>query len=941
MTDPDTPLDDDALASLLAAADDALKAGQPQSPTIPGQEPGAGPEFASDVAYLQKLRQVLAKPTSTEHDPGDPSTINPEPGSSDPAPQQAFEMGRFQILRQLGGGGFGVVYLAYDPQLRREVALKVPRPEMLITADLRARFQREARAAAGLDHPNLVPVYEVGTAGAVCFLVSAFCPGLTLAAWLKQRRQPVSYMQAAGLVATLAEAVHYAHGQGVVHRDLKPSNVMLQVGEDAEQTTDDLLTMTPKITDFGLAKQFDDDAATVEKELTRTGAILGTASYMSPEQAAGKTKQLGPATDIYSLGAILYEVLLGRPPFQGESDLATLQQVQAQNPIAPSRLRPQMPRDLETICLKCLAKEPRRRYATAAALADDLRRWLRGEPISARPVGQIERLWRWSRRNPAPAALAVAMVLALTAGTTVSLLFALRAREKAQQANVLANEAQQRAEEADAVLKFFETRVLQVARPQEQEHGQGTNVTIRDALDAAEPHIRSEFADRPMVEATIRHALGSTYLYVGEPVRAIPQIERARDLHRELLGPEDPRTLNTLNDLAMAYQNAGRVQDALPIIKEVVRLQEIQLGADHRFTLNSRNNLAAAYFGEAQYADAIQIWREIIGPMKEVFGPYHTDTLAAMHNLAAAYIMTGQSAKAMSLYQETLKLKREHLPPKHPDTLATIYGLAMAYRAAGRPADELPLFEEAFALRKSQLGIGHPDTLENMASLAVTYQLMGRVSDALPMLEEALKLQQTKLPPNHPDTLMTMAYLGDAYREAGRSKDAGALLEKTLQLQQKNPGPEHPDTLFTMSFLCNAYLALGKQAEAARLAEQTLKIRKARLGPTHPQTLQSMNDLALALLALGRVDETVQLAEELVQTAKSNLGHDHLRTLKTIRTLAKSYQAAGRTKEACSLLEEKLPLVEAKLGPKHPTVEEWRKDLEAFKLGVNKSTNQK
>ncbi len=323
-------------------------------------------------------------------------------GHDAPLPAQ---IGRYLIVRELGRGGFGVVYLARDPELGgREVALKTPRPGMADSPDVRRRFTREALAVAGLEHPNILPVHDARTVGPVAYIISTYCPGQSLAAWLKARTEPVPPRLAARLVEGLARGVEHAHARGILHRDLKPANVMLGPGGDAESAG-----LIPRLTDFGLAKlKLADDSPADE---TQTGLIIGSAPYMAPEQAASEWGEVGPATDVYALGATLYEVLVGRPPFGGASPLETLRQVLSLEPVLPQLCRREVPRDLQTICLHALRKNPSHRYPTAAAFGDDLARFLNGQAIVARPPSLAERAWRWTRQHPAATTSLAAMVL--------------------------------------------------------------------------------------------------------------------------------------------------------------------------------------------------------------------------------------------------------------------------------------------------------------------------------------------------------------------------------------------------------------------------------------------------------------------------------------------------------------------------------------------------
>ena len=377
------------------------------------------------IAELQAAEDELRVEITTSRSAADgvAATQDFVPPPENPAPQDVIHyFGDYELLKELGRGGMGVVYKAGQLSLNRLVAVKMILSGQLASPERVARFHREAEAAANLKHPHIVAIHEVGEHNGQHYFSMDFIEGRSLSEIARERL--LLPRTAARYVEQVAEAIHYAHQQGTLHRDLKPANILIDAADE------------PHVTDFGVAKRIEGDS-----DLTASGEILGTPNYMPPEQAAGRQQEVGPTSDVYSLGATLYDLLTGRPPFRAATPTATLLQVLHSEPVSPRMLNPALDRDLETICLKCLQKERSRRYASAQELAADLGRYLRGEPIHARPVGRPERFWRWCKRQPVVAGLIAAVAVTLVAGTIVSSVFAVsenaqkkRADEKALQA---------------------------------------------------------------------------------------------------------------------------------------------------------------------------------------------------------------------------------------------------------------------------------------------------------------------------------------------------------------------------------------------------------------------------------------------------------------------------------------------------------------------------
>jgi tetratricopeptide (TPR) repeat protein len=859
---------------------------------LAGEQPQA-------AAYHARFPQLAPGLSLTDADTPGPATPAGGPERADlPAPPG------YEILQELGRGGMGVVYKAWQRSLHRPVALKMILAGAHAGPNELARFRTEAEAAARLQHPHIVQIHDIGQHEGRPFLALEYVDGGSLARTLDGTPWPAA--RTLPLVETLARAIGHAHRQGVVHRDLKPGNVLLtKEGQ-------------PKVTDFGLAKLLVGGG----DPLTRTGAVLGTPSYIAPEQAEGKTQEVGPAADVYALGAILYELLTGRPPFKAATPLETVRQVVSVEPVSPRRLQPGVPRDLETICLKCLRKEPARRYVAAEDLAEDLRRFQANKPILARPVGTLERGWKWARRHPAAAALQALLVLLLVGGSASAWWYADRERARAERERAQVNqeralrqeaegqraraekaeqEAKTREAEAWSVLKFLRDQVLAAARPESQDGGLGIHATIRDAVQAAEPKIAAAFRDRPLVEASIREALGQTYRYLRDDQAAIKQLEQAQALLRIHRGPDDPDTLAVMNNLANAYHSAGQLDKAIPMLEQALAEQQEKLGPDHPDTLLSMNNLATAYRDVGLLDKAVPLLEQALAKMKEQLGPDHPHTLTSMNNLATAYEEAGQAKKALPLYEQVLAKRQEQLGPDHPDTLLSMNNLAGAYRNAGQLDKALPLFKQALATLKEKLGPDHPHTLISMGNLAAAYHAAGQLDKALPLFEQALANCKEKLGADHPNTLLSMNNLATAYRDVGLLDKAVPLLEQALAKFKEQLGPEHPNTLTSMNNLAQTYQKKGDFVQAERLLRQCLAFRQQKQ-PDAWGTFLTQVQFGASLLGQKKYSEgeplLVQGYEGLKQRQATIPAPNKKCLTESLERLVQLYDAWGKPDEA-------------------------------------------
>ena len=822
--------------------DDATLSPDPPSSPSPSTLPPTIPGDVSSAA-------VVFRPTaavSAEDPPASPTT---HLTAGELPPVIGRPLGNFpivpgyEILREIGRGGMGVVYQALQTKLNRPVALKMILAGAHAGPIHLARFQIEAETLAGLQHPNIVQLYEVGEHDHCPYLAMEYLDGVSLDRHLAGKPQP--FESSASLIETLARAVHCAHLRGIIHRDLKPGNIIL--GSEfgvrssdfrasgvvpavtssgvtrARLPTPHAEVHTPKLLDFGLAKRLEGESC------THDGAVMGTPSYMAPEQALGKVREIGPAADVYALGAILFEMLTGRPPFVGATTIQTLVLVQNEEPTPPSRFRRRLPRDLEVICLKCLQKNPLQRYATAEALADDLHSFLAREPIRARPVGVWERAWKWARRRPAVAALVGVCIAAVI--VIVSLVIS---------KNIDDREKNNRLREA--------------------------NVNLKAARDRAEAR-----------SLLVRTAVDEMYTQVAEQWLG-------KEPHMDALQEE------FLNKARLLYEELARDESDDPVLQAETARAQFRIGQICR-QLNKFEEAAKAY------AAAIAAQERLVS-RDAGSAQYRLDLANSYNYLGELHRATGHPREAAESYKQSLKLQRDLVrdqaaePEYRKDEARSHYNLGLARRelndlnAAKDEMESAVLLLEPLA-QPDRTDLSYRQELARVrTNLGIVRAELKDAAGAEQTYDEAIRLQRdlTKADPKRPEyrheLAASLTNLGNlslhqhmAARAQTHYEEARELLERlTIDF------PSRPLYHQELANTCNSLAAvlyesnpqkaadLWKQSEREyrRLAEQWKNVpnyqhgRGQALGNRGWLTMELLHDPGTARVMLK---EAVQILE--------------------------------------------------------------------------------
>lgn len=764
------------------------------------------------------------------------------------------QIGVYRIERMLAEGGMGRVYKASraDGQYRQSVALKV----VSFTPSV-DRFLLERQILADLNHPNIARLLDGGiTNSGNPYIVMEYVDGEPIDAYCQSRR--LGIRERLRLFLDVCGAVEYAHRNRIAHRDLKPSNILV--------TNKGVV----KLLDFGIAKLLQRDDSEPGTR-TVTGLRMMTPEYASPEQFRGGN--VNALSDVYSLGVLLYKLLTGRSPYDltgrtpGEQERIVCEMPPAKPSAvvgdgaaagfdlgAKGRLRGALPGDLDNIVLMALRKEPERRYLSVEALREDIQRYLTGDAVVATPVTLAYRTAKFVKRHQIFVIAASLLLISLAGGVVATW------QQKLKTDNQAAI--------AQAVNDFLRNDLLAQASASTQASPStkpDPDLKVRTALDRAASRIVGKFDRQPDVEAAIRDTIGQTYRDLGQYSEARKHLQRALDLYRRVLGPENPETLKTMSRLGATVWLQGKYPESEALLNQTLQIQRRVLGPEHPDTLASMNALANSYSAQGNHAQAEALHSQTLEIKRRVQGQEHPETLASMNNLAIDYDSQGKYAQAEALFNQSLEIKRRVLGPAHPDTLKSMNNLAYVYRMEGKYAQAEALFNETVEIKRRTLGPEHPNTLLSINNLSATYYLQGKYAQAEALFNQTLEIKRRVLDPEHPDRLVSMSNVASACYQQGKYAQAEALFNQTLEISRRVLGPENPYTLTFLSEMAGMYQRQGKYDKAEKIATQVLAGHRNTSGPENPGTMDAAADLVLAYQSQGKFAESEPLAREAVE----------------------------------------------------------------------------
>ncbi|XZE56471.1 tetratricopeptide repeat protein [Planctomycetaceae bacterium SH139] len=855
--------------------------------------------------------------------------------SSTPLPSGTVIADRYILVSLIGEGGMGSVYLA-DQQspVQRRVAIKLIKSGM-DSSRVIARFNAERQALARMDHPHIAKIYDGGSGlEGQPFFVMELVDGLPITEFCDVER--LTIRARLKLFASVCQAVQHAHTKGIIHRDLKPANVLVTRVNGQPQ---------PKIIDFGVAKAIESEGG--EQGSNATAFLVGTPAYMSPEQADPTSADVDARADVYSLGTILYELLVGSPPHEALSNNAagvagllrmvrdsdsprpssklssqntaanTAAKIADKRGIDPNKLSQLLRRELDWIVLRAVDRDRNQRYETADAFARDIQRYLDGDLVEAQPPTAGYRLRKLAIRHNRLLLAASLLVATLTAGvigTSWGLLesrkYAKAARtELAEKQLALQNEARER-EYAEAIADFLARDILALTSLEgrldfdDQSTGLTKDSTLRELLDRAAEKLRTRDDLKPLTLARLQLMIGRSYRNLGEYEKAVKLCRQAAQLYANDLGPDDLQTLDAQENFATSLQAVGEHQQAMPIIEDILARKKTLLGEGDIEILSSMRMLAKNYRALGEPNEAVLILRRTLQRRQTLQGPTAHVTLTNMYDLAMALKQADQPKQAMDLLERTLALQQQTLGPDHPDTNTCSGQLGVLYSMAGMYEKAMPLVQREYEYTKDAYGEEHPNTIYALVGLAVCYRNSNQHEQAISLFEEALELVRKKFGSEHPNFANATGSLAMAYRAAGDHKLALPFFEQSLKVSESSLGLEHPSTLVRRVNLAACHQSLGNLERAQQLNEQCLQLSMKILTAEHSTTLSILQNLAQGYWCAGQYGKAIPLFERALKASEEKYGRIDPRTMACAANLGVNYRDAGRLADAVTLLEE-------------------------------------